>query len=145
MTGSPRFDAADDDGALLTVLLAEDFQDSRDLYRFFLEGRGWRVVDVADGGEVLAAVAQEDPDVIVMDLSLPTVDGWTLTRQLRTARSTAHIPVLVLSAHVLPEERERAFAAGCTGFLAKPCLPEHMERELRRLVGQPVPAKADAQ
>jgi CheY-like chemotaxis protein len=127
----------------LTVLVAEDSEDSRDLYRFFLEGHGWRVIDVADGGEVLAAVAQEDPDVIVMDLSLPTVDGWTLTRQLRKAPSTAHIPILVLSAHVLPAERERAFQAGCTNFLGKPCLPEQLERELRRLVGQPAPARAD--
>ncbi|HTV00221.1 MAG TPA: response regulator [Luteitalea sp.] len=117
------------------VLLVEDHEDARELYRFYLDARGWEVVAVGRGDEVEASLAHEHIDAIVMDLELPAVDGWELTRRLKANPRTSMLPIIVLSARVLRNERERAVSAGCDGFLAKPCLPEALEQELHRLLG----------
>lgn len=120
--------------AVGVVLIAEDFDDTREMYRYFLAMRGWRVVEAANGLEVLPLVEAHGPDVIVMDLSMPGIDGWELTQRLKADNATAHVPVVVLTGHVLPAERARAEAMGCDSFLSKPCLPAALERELERFV-----------
>ncbi|HTV02143.1 MAG TPA: response regulator [Luteitalea sp.] len=116
------------------VLIVEDYEDSRALYRFYLNARGWHVLEAARGDGVEAIVSQARPDVIVMDLELPIVDGWELTRRLKSDPTTASIAIVVLSARVLPIEKQRAMAAGCDAYLPKPCLPERLENELRRVL-----------
>ena len=120
--------------AVGVVLIAEDIEDTREMYSYFLSMRGWQVVEAANGLEVLPLVAAHGPDVIVMDLSMPGIDGWELTQRLKADDATAHVPVVVLTGHVLPAERARAEAMGCDSFLSKPCLPGALERELERFV-----------
>jgi CheY-like chemotaxis protein len=120
--------------AVGVVLIAEDFDDTREMYSYFLSMRGWRVVEAANGRDVLPLVEAHSPDVIVMDLSMPGIDGWELTQRLKADEASAHVPIIVLTGHVLPAERARAEAMGCDSFLSKPCLPVTLERELERFV-----------
>jgi two-component system, cell cycle response regulator DivK len=116
------------------VLLVDDAEDNRRMYRQFLEWAGFRVVEAIDGVEALQQVATLLPDVIVMDLSLPRLDGWEVTRRLKADDGTTKIPIVALTAHVLSGEDGRATQAGCEGYLAKPCLPEDLVKEIRRIL-----------
>jgi CheY-like chemotaxis protein len=115
------------------VLLAEDFEDTRDVYSFYLRREGFEVQDLPDGERVLTLAIERQPDVVVLDLSLPGIDGYALAVALRAHPITAHIPIVVLSAHAYPENEVRARAAGATAFLRKPCLPAELADTLRRV------------
>jgi len=117
-----------------TVLLVDDDRNTRDVWSQFLDHAGLRVVQAADGEAALAIVREELPDLVLMDLSLPRIDGWTLTTLLKGDVRTRAIPIIVISAHVFAEHRERARAAGCDAFLAKPCPPGDLLREVRRFL-----------
>ena len=98
-------------------------------------GGGCRVVaEAANGFEALEQATRLLPDLIVMDLSLPGLDGWEATRRLKADERTRHIPVLALTSHALEGFSEGARAAGCDGFVTKPCLPEELVAEIRRLL-----------
>ena len=114
------------------VLLAEDFDDAREVYRLYLEREGFAVHDLPDGTRVVPLAIELQPDVIVLDLALPGVDGWEVARQLRDHPLTAYVPIVVLSAHAYPEDEERARAAGAAAFLRKPCSPIELAATLRR-------------
>jgi CheY-like chemotaxis protein len=102
------------------ILIVEDNDLNRELLcRRFLH-RGFEVLTEADGQSAVATAAREKPDAILMDLSLPVVDGWEATRRLKAASDTAHIPVIALSAHALSEDRDAAMAAGCSDYVTKP-------------------------
>jgi CheY-like chemotaxis protein len=116
-----------------TVLLVDDVFDTREMYAFFLRSAGYAVHEAADGGDALAIALEFRPDVIVMDLSLPTMDGWTAIAGLAATPETAGIPVVVLSARTFPADEERARAAGAAAFLAKPCPPDELARHVRRV------------
>ncbi len=116
-----------------TVLLVDDVSDSREMYAFFLRSAGYAVHEAADGGDALAIALEFRPDVIVMDLSLPSMDGWTAIANLAKSAETAHIPVIVLSAHTFPADEQRAREAGAAAFLAKPCAPDDLARQVRRV------------
>ena len=116
-----------------TVLLVDDVFDSREMYAFFLRSAGYAVHEAADGGDALSIAVEFRPDVIVMDLSLPSMDGWTAIAGLAATPETAGIPVVVLSAHTFPADEERARAAGAAAFLAKPCPPDELARHVRRV------------
>jgi CheY-like chemotaxis protein len=116
-----------------TVLLAEDFEDTRDVYAFYLRLEGFTVHDLPDGTRVLALAIELQPDVVVLDLALPGVDGYALTAELRAHPLTAHLPIVVLSAHAYPEDEQRARDAGASAFLRKPCLPAELAATLRRV------------
>jgi two-component system cell cycle response regulator DivK len=132
--------AADDSpAASWTVLLAEPDDDARELYRFYLGTRGWCMWFAESGDQVMRIAVRERPDAIVMELSLPVIDGWELMRQLPSDARTVGVPVLVLSAPGVPRERERALDAGAAAYLRKPCLPEVLERELLRVLGDRPP------
>jgi two-component system cell cycle response regulator DivK len=105
------------------ILLVEDFDDAREMYREYLTFSGFRVETARDGREALEKARRLSPDLILMDLSLPVIDGWEATRLLKADPATAHLLIVALSAHALAAEGERARVAGCDGFIAKPCLP----------------------
>jgi CheY-like chemotaxis protein len=113
------------------VLLAEDFEDTRDVFAFYLRREGFTVHDLPDGERVLALALEMQPDVVVLDLALPGVDGYALATALRAQPLTARIPIVVLSAHAYPEDEQRALQAGASAFLRKPCLPAELADTLR--------------
>jgi CheY-like chemotaxis protein len=115
------------------VLLAEDFEDTRDVYAFYLRREGFVVHDLPDGNRVLPLALETQPDVVVLDLSLPGIDGYSLAAALRAHPLTRHIPIVVLSAHAYPEDEQRARDAGASAFLRKPCLPMELAETLKRV------------
>jgi len=102
------------------ILLAEDSPDIRVLIQMLLESAGHEIVAVPDGREAVAAAARTQPDLILMDLSLPVLSGWEAAREIRANPATAAIPILAVTAHAMQGDRERALAAGCDGFIPKP-------------------------
>jgi CheY-like chemotaxis protein len=102
------------------ILLVEDNEISRDILTRRLRKSGYQILFAADGVEALAAAAREHPDLILMDMSLPGIDGWETTAELRRRPDVAAIPVIALTAHTLPGDRERALAAGCDEYESKP-------------------------
>lgn len=114
------------------VLLIDDVEDNRDVYAQFLGHEGWLVAVAADGVEGLTMAARLKPAVIVLDLGLPLIDGWEVARRLKGSPLTCGIPVVVLTAHVTKEARERALAAGVDAFIEKPCLPADLLSTVRR-------------
>ena len=110
------------------ILLVEDNELNRDMLSRRLIRRGYEVVMAVDGAQALAAVAREKPDLILMDMSLPTMDGWEATRRLKADIESRAIPVIALTAHAMSGDRERALDAGCDEFDTKPI-------EFDRLVG----------
>ena len=120
------------------ILLVEDFDDAREMYREFLEFSGFRVVTARDGREALDHAREADPDLILMDLSLPGLDGWEATRILKSDAATSHLTIVALSAHALAADGDRARAAGCDGFIAKPCLPADLLTQIAPYLDLPV-------
>ena len=109
------------------ILLVEDNEMNRDMLSRRLQKKGYDVICVADGEAAVATAKAERPDLVVMDLSLPLVDGWEATRRIKADPDTRAIPVLVLTAHAMESDRERAMAAGGDDFDTKPV-------DLRRLL-----------
>ena len=103
-----------------TIMVVEDNEPSRDVLGRRLERRGYRVVLAADGQQAVSVAHAEKPDLILMDLGLPIIDGWEATRQLKGHPATRHIPIIVLSAHAMTQDRELALAAGGDEFDTKP-------------------------
>jgi len=113
------------------VLIVDDFRDVREMYADFLEFAGFRVVQAQTGAEALDAARETRPDVILMDVTMPGLDGFTATTLLRQDPAFAATPILMLTAHVFLEHEEQAKAAGCSGFIRKPCLPDDLVRVVR--------------
>ncbi len=105
---------------IYTLLVAEDLAEHREVITTILRRSGYRVIEAADGDEAIALAVREHPDLILMDLSLPQVDGWEATRRLRLIPALAHTPIIAVSAHALPEHAEAARAAGCDDYITKP-------------------------
>jgi two-component system cell cycle response regulator DivK len=102
------------------ILIVEDNMDNYELVRFVLERAGYDVFLAVNGRDGVDAARLQKPDLILMDLGMPEMDGWTASRKLKSDDTTKSIPVYVLSAHTLPQDRKRARQAGCDGFLTKP-------------------------
>lgn len=102
------------------ILLVEDNEMNRDILSRRLEDKGYHVVLATDGVQGLSMARSERPDLILMDLSLPEIDGWEVIRRLKAEPSTQRIPVMVLTAHAMASDRAKAFAAGCDDFDTKP-------------------------
>ena len=119
------------------VLIVDDVEDNRRIYTMFLEFSGFDALSAATGYRALARARAARPDVIVMDLALPGLDGWETTRRLKRDPRTRDIPVIALTGHVLPGAEEAARAAGCEVFLTKPCLPEALTAEIQALLRRP--------
>lgn len=108
------------------VLVVDDFEDNRAMYVEYLEFHGFRVAEAVNGEDAIAKTAALQPAVIVMDLSLPVVDGWEATRRLKADPATKHVIIIALTGHAEPSHARNAHAAGCDEFVAKPCLPEDL-------------------
>ena len=116
------------------VLVVDDYPDAREMYSEYLEYCGFEVVQAANGMEALNRAAEWKPDIILMDLSLPVMDGWEATRRLKADKRTAKIPVVALTGHALAGISEGAKKAGCDAFVTKPCLPEDLVKEIRKIL-----------
>jgi two-component system, cell cycle response regulator DivK len=120
----------------LLVLIIDDVEDNRILYRTYLEHDGYRVAEAADASTGLTLARDLGPAIVIMDLSMPGLDGWEATRMLKTDPATRSIGIVALSAFHEPLSRQRAKEAGADFFVAKPCLPAelslHVSECLRR-------------
>ena len=117
-----------------TVLMVEDNEDNRIVYRTILEHFGFKVIEAVDGGEGVRLAREALPDVILMDVSIPVIDGLEATRILKADDSTARIPIIALTAHALAEDRVKAAEAGCDSYLSKPAEPKQVVAEVRRML-----------
>ena len=120
------------------VLVVEDYQDAREMYAAYLQFSGYRVAEAANGLEAIEKTHALMPDIILMDLALPKMDGWEATRRLKLDERTRHIPIVALTGHALAGTTEGARPAGCDSFVTKPCLPDELVAEIQRmLAGRP--------
>jgi CheY-like chemotaxis protein len=118
------------------VLIVEDQDDLRQLYAEQLAMSGFDVIQAGNGEDAISHTASHTPDVVLMELSLPVIDGWDATRRLKSDGRTAHIPVVALTAHDGSGELQRATRAGCDWFVPKPCPPDALITEVRRVLGR---------
>ena len=118
-----------------TVLLVEDNEDNLVVYRTILEHVGFKVIEARDGEEGVSRAKENLPDLILMDISIPKMDGWEATQRLKAYENTKAIPIIALTAHALEEDRQKALQAGCDGYLAKPVEPRRVVQEVERFVG----------
>jgi two-component system cell cycle response regulator DivK len=116
------------------VLLAEDFEDARELYRDYLEFSGFTVETATNGREAIDQAIALLPDIILMDASMPVLDGWQATREIKTDPNTKHIPVVALTAHAFEDAKQEAREVGCDGFVTKPCLPDDLVSQVRAVL-----------
>ena len=117
------------------VLLVEDNEDNRTIYSTVLRYLGYQVIEAVDGLEAVALARSERPALILMDISIPGMDGWEATRVLREDPSTHNIPIVALTAHALADDRKRAMEVGFNSYLAKPIEPNAVVAEVRRFIG----------
>ena len=113
----------------MKILYVEDNDDNIYMLRSRLMRDGHTVVIATDGAQGVALAASEQPDLVLMDLSLPVLDGWEAARRIKMTPETSHIPIIALTAHAMPGDQEKALAAGCDDFDTKPV-------ELQRLLGK---------
>jgi CheY-like chemotaxis protein len=116
------------------VLVVEDYQDAREMYAAYLQYAGFRVAEATNGLEAIEQSVTLRPDIILMDLALPKVDGWEATRRLKEDERTRDIPIVALTGHALAGHAEGARRAGCDAFVTKPCLPDALVAEIRRML-----------
>jgi CheY-like chemotaxis protein len=126
----------------MKVLYVEDNEDNIYMLSRRLERRGMSVVVARDGQQGIDGAIAERPDIILMDLSLPVMDGWEASRRLKDMPETSGIPIIALSAHVMSGEREKALAAGCDDFDTKPVELSRLVEKIERLAGTAKPSDA---
>lgn len=117
------------------VLIVEDDEDSREIYREVLEDSGFEVETAVTGPEGLRMARERHPHAILMDISIPEMDGWAVTSALHDDPGTEDIPVIVVTAYAFQADRLRADSLGCKGFLTKPCEPSRVLAEIERTLG----------
>jgi two-component system cell cycle response regulator DivK len=108
------------EGAPAKILVVDDNQDSRELVIKILKGKGHQLIEAVDGEDALEKVVEEQPHLILMDISLPKIDGHEVTRWLKQHKKFASIPVIALTAHAMKGDMEKALASGCDGYISKP-------------------------
>ncbi|MES2180101.1 MAG: response regulator [Gemmatimonadota bacterium] len=118
-----------------TILLVEDNEDNRIIYSTVLRHVGYDVVEAEDGIRAVELARSARPDLILMDISIPQMDGWEATRILRLDPDMKDVPIIALTAHALPDDRERAAQMGFSSYLAKPVEPRTVLAEVRRWIG----------
>lgn len=118
-----------------TVLIVEDDEDSRFVYGAMLEAHGFVVITALSGDDGLRVARDRHPNAILMDVSVPGMDGWTVTSTLKGDPGTSEIPIIIITAHAFPEDQRRADRVGCDAFLTKPCDPRQVLDEVCRVVG----------
>ena len=123
-----------------TVLLVEDNEDNRIIYATALRYAGYNVLEAVTGTEGIREARENQPDLILMDISVPELDGWEATAVLKADPRTQSIPVVAVTAHALPGDEERSIQAGCDGYLAKPIPPAMLIADVDRRLGRPSPS-----
>jgi CheY-like chemotaxis protein len=118
------------------VLLVEDNEDNRIVYSTILQHFGYIVMEALNGEEGIAKARAERPDLILMDISIPVIDGWEATQVLKRDPETRGIPIIALTAHALASDREKAMEVGCDSYLAKPCEPKAVVSEVEKFIGK---------
>jgi two-component system cell cycle response regulator DivK len=126
------------------VLLVEDNEDNRIIYATALRYAGYEVIEAVTGTEGVHHARTSKPDIILMDISVPELDGWEATSLLKADPATKHIPVIAVTAHALPGDEERSVAVGCDGYLAKPITPAALIKEVDRRFGRTKPSYSPA-
>ena len=124
---------SENNGAGLTVLVVEDFEDNRFMMRRLLEMSGYRVIEAVNGKQAVEAAISERPDLILMDLSLPMLDGLAATRRIREAEGLGRVPIVAVSAHDSADFHTEALAAGCDEYVTKPIDFDHLVQVLDQL------------
>ena len=122
-----------------SILVADDDIDTRTMYGLYLKSMGCDVYTATDGAGAIRQAMAVHPDLIVLDLAMPNIDGWAAAERLRRSRATRNIPIIALSA--IPGARESARLSGCDAFMSKPCLPQLLWCEVRLLLGVDDPSK----
>jgi two-component system cell cycle response regulator DivK len=125
---------------MIKILVAEDDEDLRIIIRDLLEGSGFKAVLASNGKETLDLVKKEKPDFLLLDLSMPELDGWQVAQALRKSPATQSLPILALTAHAMAGDCERALKAGCDSFLSKPFMPDDLLIEIHRLLERRTPS-----
>jgi len=123
-----------------TVLLVEDNEDNRIIYATALRYAGYSVLEAISGTDGVRLAREHLPTLILMDISIPEIDGWEATTILKADPTTKHIPIVAVTAHVLPDDEARSRKAGCDGYLAKPISPGALLGEVDRRVGRTTPS-----
>ena len=119
-----------------TILVADDDLDNRSIIAAALSAAGYRVCLAADGRQALLAAARENPSLVLMDMSLPVLDGWEAARRIKSDPRTSHIPVFAFTAHALAGNERKARDAGCEDFIAKPCVPREVVKRIAARLGR---------
>ena len=114
-----------------TILVVDDFDDTRLLFRTWLERKGFRVIEAANGNEAIEQAEKEVPDRIIMDMEMPELDGLSATRKIRTMKTMENVPVVAVSAYGAYEFRGAALAAGCNEYVSTPFEPDDLEKVIR--------------
>jgi len=123
---------------MTTILIVEDNEMNRDMLSRRLERKGYRILIAVDGAMGIDVTRAQRPDLILMDMSLPVVDGWEATRQIKADKLLKHIPVIALTAHAMANDREKALAAGCDEYDTKPIELPRLLAKIEALLVPPV-------
>jgi CheY-like chemotaxis protein len=123
------------------ILLVEDNEMNRDMLSRRLQRKGYEVVIAVDGGAGVEMAHSQSPNLILMDMSLPVLDGWEATRRLKAAPETAAIPIIALTAHAMADDREKAMGAGCDDYDTKPIELPRLLGKIEAMLARPAPAK----
>ena len=129
--GAEVNDANDSRG---TILVVDDFDDTRLLLRTWLQKKGFRVIEAENGSRAVAAAESGHPDLIIMDVEMPEMDGLVATRKIRELKDFATVPILAVSAYGADQYRDHALAAGCNEYVSTPFEPDELERLIRALI-----------
>lgn len=127
-----------------TILLVEDNSDNRIIYRRALEHFGYAVIEALDGEEAIRLATERVPDLILMDISIPRIDGWEATKAIRADARTTGIPIVALTAHAMPADRARAGEVGFANYLTKPIEPRKVVEEIERIMSGKVAREPNA-
>ena len=122
------------DDAPRTILIVDDFDDTRLLLRTWLQKKGYRVVEAENGNRAVAAAESDRPDLIIMDVEMPELDGLAATRKIRKLTNFQKVPIVAVSAYGADLYRDHALAAGCDEYVSTPFEPEELEKLIRALI-----------
>ena len=118
----------------IRILIAEDNEDNQILMRMLMERANYEVQIASNGIEALEAIEQRHPDLLLLDLTMPEMDGWTVASKLKSDPATSKIPIIAITAHALPHEQARALNAGCDGIVIKPFTIFGLTKEIARVL-----------
>jgi CheY-like chemotaxis protein len=117
-----------------TILIVDDFDDTRLLLRTWLQKKGYHVVEAENGNQAVAQAESQQPDLIIMDVEMPELDGLSATRKIRTLAGSKEVPIVVVSAYAADQFKDDALAAGCTAYVSTPFEPEELEKLIETLI-----------